>query len=649
MLILLTECLCLAACCVPQTATGDDDRIVTRSIRGIVTREDGTPAANFAVGTPNHWTGKQMQTRTSDRGSFTLRIPPGPNIPLIQASSPDGSLLGSFASYERKRLLRITVKPKHIIECTVRDAKGELLEGADVGVIARYVTIGTAVTDAKGSCRLNVPADSQLDWIYAKKDGHGLNYHEHYTVFPTTSRPAPPHNVVVRLGAATTCTIKLVGSDGKPVAGVPLIPWTIDAPGSLSYCNLSGATGSVQETTGADGVATFRWLPRDTTNGITFLIRNEIHHTSNRITATGLDQELEATVQTRVRVSGTVRHADGSPAAGVQLQGESSSMNYFRGYTKTNAKGEYHFDIYPDQSTTIQVTDGKWASVSQSVTLASGEPKTGVDFKLVEGAIVSGKITTEEGAAIDGSTHVTIISDGRVVQWFYVDGDGNYSARLGPGSYTISMPGSNERKSITVKNGDDIVCNGTLAASRHYSDFEGLVVDADGQPVAGAMLFAAGTNPGRVGYRGKTDRDGKFWLERQDSTAFVVLHPTKPLALQTVVPMKLPRMTFTLQPAGSVTGQLVDPDKKPLANSQLTWAVSLPGFQQLRIQTQTDAGGRFNFKAVPEGLKGQLGAIVTKPAAKGFPASRHYVDVKEIAETSIEAKDLGELVVEVPK
>ncbi len=373
---------------------------------------------------------------------------------------------------------------------------------------------------------------------------------------------------------------------------------------------------------------------------------DELHYIGRNLVATRLNDEIETTVYKRLRVSGVVTHADGSPAGGVRLQGESRGGNYFRGYAKTNSKGEYHFDIYPDQNTSIEVIDNRWAAKAQQVTLRPGQTKDNVNFKLIDGGILSGKITPEGGGEVGADVHVTIISIGNVVRWEYVDADGNYSARLAPGNYEVTLPGEKHRgESISIKDGGEIVRNSTLELAEQEGDFTGLVLDPDGKPVAGAAVYGAGTDQFRVAYYGRTDATGRFRLERRGRTVFMCSHPTKPLAALVEVDLKKEQQTFVLKKSGAVTGRLLTEDgKQPIADNVVWWRIRHPGFEEFTARSRTDAEGRFRFPAVPPEVSGTLTVIYLKigngPKETTF---RQFLEVDKITLDAVKALDLGDM------
>ncbi|MFK7821017.1 MAG: carboxypeptidase-like regulatory domain-containing protein, partial [Planctomycetaceae bacterium] len=418
----------------------DESRWTTRPIRGVVKLENGQPAIGFDVYVPGVGGEKLAVVKTSASGTFTLRVAPGVNMPTVFARSADGELMGSFDPFEQSRLLRITAKPKRTIQCTVLGVDGQPLAEADVGVVARYALVASGKSDADGKCVLEVPRDIAVELVFAKKDDHGFDYYENFTIYPTIIRQPPPESIKLKLEGATTCKVTLTDPNGQPVAGVPVAPWLIERVGKIDDANIGGCS-NLSETTNKAGVAVFRWFPKDCERSIEFLVADRKLYIGRDLVATRRNDEIATTVYKRISVTGVVTHTDGSVAAGIELQAESRGGNYFRGYARTNSKGEYRFDIYPNQTTSIEVIDNRWGADAQSVTVAPGQPKADVNLSLLQGATLRGTISAEGGGNVDSGTHVTIISSGNVVRWEYVRPDGTYRARLGPGTYRVSLPG----------------------------------------------------------------------------------------------------------------------------------------------------------------------------------------------------------------
>ena len=126
-------------------------------------------------------------------------------------------------------------------------------------------------------------------------------------------------------------------------------------------------------------------------------------------------------------VSGRVTDASGAPIAGASVSGSSGNSSDF---ATTAADGTYTLDSLALGTVYVNVSANGFAAQSRSVDI-SGDT-TGVDFALVKGTLVSGRVTDTSGAPIAGAS----VSG---------SGSGGYdsTSTAGDGTYTLDslVPG----------------------------------------------------------------------------------------------------------------------------------------------------------------------------------------------------------------
>ncbi len=66
-----------------------------------------------------------------------------------------------------------------------------------------------------------------MNWIVAYKDDCGFDYYENATTFLVNNKTETPAEVRLTLGGAKRMQVKVVDSKDQPVAGVAVVPWTI--------------------------------------------------------------------------------------------------------------------------------------------------------------------------------------------------------------------------------------------------------------------------------------------------------------------------------------------------------------------------------------------------------------------------------------
>ena len=267
-------------------------------------------------------------------------------------------------------------------------------------------------------------------------------------------------------------------------------------------------------------------------------------------------------------ISGRVT-IDGKGAAGITVAATTSSSvldNRTVAKTTTDDDGKYQltglaagrFTIMPLAKAFVVGTSGAYDQLDQSITVAEGETITKIDFALVRGGVITGRITDTDGRPVIGErVNVTpgdipdlgrpaTIFDGprnrtddRGIYRVYGLSPGNYKVSIGQAAgagnvaimgmggsqYTKTFyPGVAEeaRATIVEINEGTEVSNVDIVArkSGRGSSVSGRVVDADsGQPVPNVYVVHSSLNEGSQQLGGmnfsgsQTDANGKFRLE----------------------------------------------------------------------------------------------------------------------------------------
>lgn len=242
-------------------------------------------------------------------------------------------------------------------------------------------------------------------------------------------------------------------------------------------------------------------------------------------------------------------------------------MNKTVAKTTTDEDGNYklaglaagRFTIMPLAKAYVVGTGGTFKQLGQSVNVADGEAVTKIDFALVHGGVVTGRITDAEGHPLIGERVSIVLNDskpdaGSQMSMFggprnQTDDRGVYRAYgLSPGSYKVSvgqaasagavslwgMGGSQYVKTfypsvqdeakatiIEIKEGTEVQ-NVDIAVGKPSSGFSvsGRVIDGDsGQPAPNLYIGHSTVNESDQKMSGmnftgnQTDANGKFRLE----------------------------------------------------------------------------------------------------------------------------------------
>jgi hypothetical protein len=133
---------------------------------------------------------------------------------------------------------------------------------------------------------------------------------------------------------------------------------------------------------------------------------------------------------------------------------------------RTNARGDFEFRAFPEQSYLISVLDENWAASSCTVAqLTEDQPVDGLEFRLNRGTVLRGMATTADGSARANAT-VTLIQSARLpapvkspdlVRWATTDSQGRYHFRIGPGTYELFCPDHKTRRPLKIDSQPEMV------------------------------------------------------------------------------------------------------------------------------------------------------------------------------------------------
>jgi hypothetical protein len=546
------------------------------------------------------------------------------------------------------------------------DAAGAAVPGASVEAYD-FGSHARGTTGPDGSASLRIPADGKVRWVIGLKSGVGFDYFENYRSKPARDFPPPPPKVTLTLDGARTVRVKAVDSSGDPVAGVGITPWYIGKPDKVDEANIAGCP-IVTATTDAAGVAVFDWMPGQVERGVPYLVRPGAYSCPERpLYEPPGPTELSARLLRDTRLSGVVRLPDGHPAAGVLIQadGRGPTDNYCRKFTRTGQGGAYTIEVDPDQSYILAVVDETWAARSfTGVIVREGRPQSGLDFTLIKGTLIHGRVTEGPDEAPAAGAHVILIQEGgslpedlrrpdlgegeaRFVRGANVDAEGRYRFRVGPGTYRLLVPNSGFREAITVDGTDEaeIVRDVSEAGPTRLEPLIGRVVERDPageRPVAGAIIEAVG--PGRSpSFTAVADDRGRFREDR--IPGLLVLYARAPdgrAAVFTTVPDGAADVTAYVAEAARVTGRVVDAQGHPRPgwrvqvrlDSGPDYASAGHVFRQLR----TDDQGRYTFAGAVVGARGEVSTPHQADEWAGGPVSVMRFDVPD--PSPVEVPDL---------
>ncbi|WP_146521366.1 carboxypeptidase-like regulatory domain-containing protein [Stieleria varia] len=587
-------------------------------LRGIVVNELGDPVAGAVLETVGYRLDAPIRITTNDRGAFVKRVPADNEYygePML-ITGPDGQRTSFVSGYQYHpsdvKPFRIVIRPKQKTSVQVVDTDGRPVADADVRLIANHHELTHLRTDHDGTAELSYPSDAEVDWIVAHRDGKGMDYYENYDAFPSTERLQVPENITMTLQGAVDVTVKVEDSKGAPLSGIRVHPWTIHIKDKLSYVNLSGV-GRFQSNNA--GECKFNWFPANLLGSVTFLGHSDDYYCPGNPSYVASSPESSQLTMTMFRnsiVRGNVRYADGSPAVGIRMQGEGrgDTNHYFRDHCSTDENGNYEIKIYPDQTTILAITDQNFAAESKTdILLPEGKDIDDVDFTLSSGTLVTGVVTMGADQQPVQNQTATLIQnaagDANLVRWNETDETGRYHFRVGPGTYTLRLVDGPSHE-IVVKDEPELIVNQHLDRLPR-GNLDGRVVDAAGEPVAGAVIMGESTNaPGHAGFSTTSGDEGTFaterWMDRISVHAFDI--QSNQVGHQLIEPDDK-NLTIELQPGGKIVGTLLKADGTPIKSRRVVLNQSpLKTFpaqngKSIRRFAMTDEMGQYEFHAVP--------------------------------------------------
>ena len=580
-------------------------------VTGVVVDESGRPLRSalvrpitpFEVGRP---------TQTDEIGQFEVSLAPG-RIHSIWARSADGSSAGhtplesgtSYASTPVKIILR----PSRRLAVLVVDADKRPVPGAQVEVM-NPLLLDSRKTDINGRASFVLPKNVQVRWVIAVKPAVGFDYFENYSTYGAFNEAQQlPQSVMLHLDGAQPRKVRLVDPKGEPLAGlqVGFFPSPV-LPGKLLWVNLGG-TNSVVATSGEDGIASFRWHPRQYVESGAIQLKSKRYELRNEHWLKSVGTATEVTAYPRTSVRGRLIDETGKPISGAQVAADSFVLGGRGDRTWTDESGRYELWLTPNKEFLFYIADERWESASRIVEVGGDDPVDLEEFRIGLGTVVAGRVSI--GARPASNVRIVVESD-------VVDSKGHsFPSAIrairtnASGSYTVRL--ARESYGLRIRNPID--------AKEHYSrlDVEGqkrivhdiqLGFDPDVEmakppridvtvvserlgirtPTPNALVRVAG--PSRFG---RTDNSGivSILASSEPQTVYAKSADGR-LAGFGVIPKA--GGEILLKPAATATGRIVDESGKPVGSGGVGCKFTLPGSNKRNIYLNTEVERNGSFR-----------------------------------------------------
>lgn len=328
------------------------------------------------------------------------------------------------------------------------------------------------------------------------------------------------------------------------------------------------------------------------------------------------EAETELMLLPASMVSGTVKLPDGKPVAGVKVE----TLEHFR-YKNggsfaedfTDANGHYELQrLLPgDYDVAVRLNGNlgnDWTADVVDISLKVGEHRKHVNPNIVKGALASGKVTLADTNAAVNDTLVTVTTKAAssLHSWSVkTDSSGHYQLRVPPGKRKVyvsgGMPDGYARSSegegklemdLVLEEGGTYTANFAL---RRESQIRGVVVNASGEPVAGASVSCLKPTDGGLPFKVVSDDAGKFSIVLPAGTESAQLMAESGNMLSafgaTFPVTDEAKLELLGNAYANATGRVVDGDGRPIKGARVSWSSVEMGM--ISNGATTDAEGRF--------------------------------------------------------
>jgi len=656
-----------------RVSAAGPEKPATARLFGVVVDEAGRPVAGADVRAQpfSRW---DVGGVTDDRGRFTITVPARSlNWVSVTASADGRRLLGS-AELSRGHPqqtgdrdprqtgdleVRLVLKPSREVRVSVTDLRGGPAAGAAVealGIVGPVLDAATA--DAAGLARLRLPADIKFVTIIALKSGLGFDYYQHNPGVVGGQAADLPDAVALKLDGARTVRVRAVDSAGKPLAGVTFYPWLIQKPGKARRASLD-VSRAVSRTTGADGFATFDWLPREAVATIPIMSTAEGYKAPVRpqLEIDAPEGDLSATFYRTETIRGRVTRPDGAPAPGVLIEASGTGEGLdarCQVSVRTGADGAYDLTVDSELLYAVAVNDPEWAAPTRlDLAVLEGWPAV-VDFRLRRGTVIRGRVTVGEDRKPAPGLHVSADQGGnRIMVSAVTDADGRYALRVGPGTFSLRGPQRRQNENLVVTDQAEVVrdFNDFIPPRPGFGQFRGRVVHAD-DPTAGVagarVLGVAADMPGGSDMDAVTDADGRFLGHRRLSRMVVRAEtPGGLLAGIITIGPDDAEAVIPIRPTTFAAGRVVDEQGNPAVNETLHWGRRVHSGDEnssfsdrFVAPAATDGQGRFLLPGLVLGQKYHVS--VSREDLSMTPPQRLYHAVAVVTPVSGAPIDLGD-------
>lgn len=553
--------------------------------------------------------------------------------------------------------IEVTLRAPRSVRFEVRDGAGKPVADAAAVVVCTYDKFGESRTDAEGKVEVFVPSEAPLMYAVAFKQGVGLDYFMYRRASEPKSDPyrlEPDHSqpIAFTLNGLQHIDVKVVDHQDRPVEGADVNPWYFERPNKGGMLN-SGLK-EFNTKSNAEGHATIDMIPSDNTGKVPVWVQLDGFAAETRYS---YDPQAPAPIDVKllplVPIAGRVLHADGSPAANIDVMivGDGYSLDSFRETARTATDGTFAMSVTPNYYYAFCASDAKWASPIVSKVILDTAPAEPIELRLQPAVHVRGRLTIGGDKPFAGryislyqrvADYYALPEEDRlpnpkndnkgigplIVRGGMTDDDGRFDFIAGPGAAYIIGPNSLKPPKFTVADQDiELTLN---ADAPDAVPITGRVVDAEApdEGIAGAVIRAYSSRVSRVlNFDATTDADGNFAAERGVAEMYARAVSADGQRMGIVkIGRDDAQTTISIGPTAIGHARLVHAKSgKPLAKSDIRYGYEIHFDDGTTTtvfggETTTDADGSFIIKDLVPGWVYNM-SLITAKDADGHPRS----------------------------
>ncbi len=388
-------------------------------------------------------------------------------------------------------------------------------------------------------------------------------------------------------------------------------------------------------TTDRDGRCVISGLPRG--------VRVRLAYDDETWAAPTLEDEIDLntsdaaqTAAVRLLRGGTiegrvVRADNGTPVAGVRVAAQGAVQRVLGGTATTDADGKYRITqlghgfynvaLLLDRKQEQQLT----ACALEKVQVRRGEHLKDQDFALIEGSIITGRVTDRlTGRPIPGVS-IGIYGPARprssaMVQSAVTDSEGTYRACVPPGQQFVYVLGRGPTEYLAPPPGVDITLGErseirqdfTLTPTPENNQIQVRAQRVSGEAIANEQLAVQLRN--RDGFQiareitASTDVEGRFALTTREEALQVSAQWVDMRSTSVAGTVGGEPVTLVMRQTTQLTGRIVDSDGQPVGGATLTLVEWRDGRGASRERTRADGFGCYSFDGVIPGASYSVAA-----------------------------------------